>query len=198
MSFLPPLSTTTFVPLPSASSSPSSKSLSRTLYFTYLPSPSSLTGDALPEIWTNLPSSPGDEAWHALPFSPTTNPESTGDAKIYTASVDLSNLIQPQSFEYTYRLRHASGDVEWLGSTGSNGKIEVVASPPSSSTAPKFEDVGGRWKTLEEGVVVGAFESKKGESGSVEEFDVTALLGDGEEGWAGGEGVVWEQSSYVP
>ncbi|GAA6033300.1 hypothetical protein JCM8097_006679 [Rhodosporidiobolus ruineniae] len=188
MSFHPPLGTTTFVPL-------SSDSSASTLHFTYLSSTAS--AESIPEIWTDLPVD--GEGWHAIPFQP-----SSSSPNLFTASVSLSSVSTPAAYEYTYRLVHASGEVDWLGSTGSNGRVEVVAhSPPtSSSQAPTLiatEDGQGRWDELAENVAVGRFPLRTGgKSTDVEDFDVTKLLESEEAGGGGfldGEGVVWEQSN---
>ncbi|BGP18755.1 hypothetical protein JCM10213_003046 [Rhodosporidiobolus nylandii] len=195
MVFHPPLAATTYLPLSNPSSPTSS-----ILHFSYLPPPS-FPSNATPEIWTNLAA--GDGAWHALPFS------FSAASGLWTAEVDLSRLSAPQDFEYTYRLRHASGEVDWLGSSGANGRVEVVAShPPGASTAvPPLiarEDGQGTWEELGENVAVGRFRLEEGKSGETSEFDVTELVqsaGEGGGGWADGEGVVWEQSSrtwFVP
>ncbi|GAA5987926.1 hypothetical protein JCM11641_004584 [Rhodosporidiobolus odoratus] len=196
MTFHPPLASTTFIPL-SSSSLPSSPATPPTLHFTYLP-PATFPSGANPEIWTNLPG--GDGQWHALAFSPSS---ASSSPALWTASIDLSTIKEPENFEYTYRLRLDNGELQWLGLEGGNGKVEVVGlQPPSSSSgAPHLiakEGGRGTWEELGENVALGRFRLKKGKSGIVETVDITGLVANAGQGWGGwrdGEGVVWEQSS---
>ncbi|GAA5854795.1 hypothetical protein JCM8547_004074 [Rhodosporidiobolus lusitaniae] len=193
MAFHPPLSTTTFVPLPSPTSfsSPSSR---RNLHFTYL-APTNHPQGATPEIWTDLPFD-GD-GWHAIPLKLS----SSSCPALYTISVDLSAVTVPKSFEYTYRLAHPSGETQWLGQPGSNGHVEVVAAPSLESVlnaAPQLKADGRtRWKKLDENVALGTFKLKEGgKSGQAEDFEVTEVLqSTAGEAWSKGQGVVWEQSA---
>ncbi|GAA6024307.1 hypothetical protein JCM10207_009260 [Rhodosporidiobolus poonsookiae] len=201
MAFHPPLATTTFVPLPSDGDKHAS-----TLFFTYLPPPDH-PHDAVPEVWTNLPSPSSifgsreeGEEWHAVAFSPPS--PSASPSSTFTASIPLTAQTQPGAFEYTFRLRDPSGALTWLGSDGSNGRVELLLSSSHlSSSAAAIEppciarasDGGsGRWKKLAEGVAVGRFEVEKGET-----VDVGEMLegGEGVVDWTSGEGMAWEQSS---
>ncbi|BGP45721.1 hypothetical protein JCM10450v2_001551 [Rhodotorula kratochvilovae] len=194
--FEPPLGTTTVLPLFPASSS--SAPGEQTLHFTYTPSNGFARGKT-PEVWTNLPvpsssasstgAGAGAEHWRAVPFTP--SPSAKG---VFVASVPLDFQSGAEgSFEYTYRLRAWEGGdaVEWLGSEGSNGRVEVVRVSDAALQAAEAGPNGASgegWTELDEGVRI--WEAVV--DGDKARFDLSQLV-EGEQ-WSEAEAVVWEQS----
>ncbi|GAA6054886.1 hypothetical protein JCM3770_004268 [Rhodotorula araucariae] len=194
--FSPALGHTTVLPL-----IPNRDPGNDSLYFTYTP-PDAFPQDKLPEVWTNLPlasgaltgagAAPGAPAWHAVRFGP--SPSAHG---VFVAPVPLALDGTGEaggSFEYTFRLRTEGGapdDVEWLGSEGSNGRIEVVAvsneALARAQHGPRAAE-GEGWTALADGVKV--WEGNV--DGDKAKFDLTWLVND--EQWSDAEAVVWEQS----
>ncbi|BGP05709.1 hypothetical protein JCM10049v2_001522 [Rhodotorula toruloides] len=131
--FDPPLASRTYLPSSSRSSADADEEgLEKRIWFTYLPSSSTNAVEGsekrVAEVWTNLPLSPSpnssssaSEFWHALPLVP-----SSSASNFYSASIPLPK--DKGEWEFTYRLVSSSGDVEWLGSAGGNGRIVVVSS----------------------------------------------------------------------
>ncbi|SCV72336.1 BQ2448_3873 [Microbotryum intermedium] len=160
-SFSPALGTTEVVAL---------SSNTKSLHFTYTDSGSS---PGVPEVWTNL-----SGAWSALPFSAVPSSSSTNaKVKVQVASFHLSNAT-PGTYEFTYRKRHTEYEYEWLGASGSNGTIELVAVSETAS--------GSRTK-----VELKTFELQDGQSNAIQSFDLDITAQD----W--GEGVVWERSERI-
>ncbi|GAA5872457.1 hypothetical protein JCM1840_006067 [Sporobolomyces johnsonii] len=194
MSFTPSLSSSTVVPVFSGSP--------RTLYFSYhSPSPSA---DSVPEIWTDLPSG----QWHAIPFLP--SPEAGGllVASVQADDSQLAELKEGRTFEFTYRLRAPDGVLEWLGSTGTNGRVSLVPVPSAYlglEGVPGWVERDPRWKQLDRSVAVGRFEMLRTQvvdpeglrSGDADLFSLSECV----EEFENGEGLVIEQSSrtwFIP
>ncbi|ORY54859.1 hypothetical protein BCR35DRAFT_355826 [Leucosporidium creatinivorum] len=189
MSFHPSLGQHSFVSLLSSSASPSF------LHFTY--HPSNLITGSEPQVWTSLPSS----EWQAIPFAlqPSASAEPEQE-QTWLARIPLADA-QPGRFEYTFRLLHADGSMEWLGSEGGNGVVELVIAPSSSATVEdcpfEFEQAieveqKGRSSTL------AAFGLKGGRSDQVESFRLRTKA---EAGWDKADGLVIERSErtwYLP
>ncbi|GAA6064490.1 hypothetical protein JCM10212_002610 [Sporobolomyces blumeae] len=215
MSFSPRLGSTTVVPVdvrvgPEPSTTPAAEP--RHLTFTYFLSEHDADDRerVVEEVWTNCP----DGTWHAVPFvnPPTCDSLRSNSSRFRIARISLDSTTGGHvEFEYTYRLRHRNeegvdgeGDsFEWLGSTGSNGKIILV--PHDSSTSSRdWESSGGEgeWESSsgEAGVKIGKFRLEAGQDNV--EVDLTnevvaAWNVDGAEM----EGLVLEQSSrtwFVP
>lgn len=159
MPFHPPLHSHSILPL------------SGPLHFTYT---SSLAPGVTPELWTNLPCS----TWHPIPFLPLS-------ATLWSATVDVE---QQGSFEYTYRLRHPDGGIEWLGSAGRNGRIELVEPCAGVGGCPIELGAGAEVEEKGRNALLVRYELGEGVSGGVERFELGALE------WEGADGVVWERS----
>ncbi|KAM0792656.1 hypothetical protein ACM66B_002437 [Microbotryomycetes sp. NB124-2] len=155
MSFSPALATRQVVVLP--------QSKSATLYFTYsAPDSQDVNNQSVPEVWTNLPA----RQWQAIPF------ERRQSSDLWVANVESDN---GGTFEYTFRINHGNDNVQWLGSQGSNGTIELVDAPlstPSLSTSscPFSFDKGVKITAETEGAIVASFELSQGKSGDVQSF----------------------------
>lgn len=200
MSFTPSLATTTYVPLPIPSVSPSSDRQSITLYFTYTAPSSALETESRvePQVWTNLPSrSTSSREWHAVPFVPSEDRALCG---LLVATFEIPaerEQREQEEFEFTYRLKHDGNEenLEWLGSQGANGKIILVKSDENGSRPIELQshNVEGEWTKEERGkVLVGRYETREGETSS--SYDVTKIV----ETWRNGaevEGLTLEQSS---
>lgn len=183
MSFRPSLGEHSIIPLPS-SSSPSF------LRFTY--TPTSPPGDSIPQIWTSLPSS----QWQAIPFSPSAEAEH-GGKQTWLARIPLFGA-QAGRFEYTFRLLHADGSFEWLGSEGGNGVVELVV-PPSTSTSTSAAECPIEFGETEKvelekkgwSSILAAFGVGEGRSDEVESFRLRTRE---EGGWEEAKGLVIERS----
>ncbi|GAA5935722.1 hypothetical protein JCM1841_003649 [Sporobolomyces salmonicolor] len=194
MSFTPSLSSSTVVPVFSGAP--------RTLYFGYH-SPSSSAG-SIPEIWTDLPSG----EWHAIPFFPSPEAGAVLFASVQIVEAPFAETKEGRTFEFTYRLRHPDGSLEWLGSTGSNGRISLVPISPASvgrQGVPGWVERDPRWKQLDRSVAVGSFEMLRTQvvdpeglrSGDADLFSLKECIEEFEDG----EGLVVEQSSrtwFIP
>ncbi|GJN88265.1 hypothetical protein Rhopal_001230-T1 [Rhodotorula paludigena] len=186
--FSPALGETTVVPLLPPSVSSSSTSDKHTVYFTCQPENGEADGKVV-QVWTNLPTSAastGEPAWRALSFSPA----ATASSRLRVASTQLPADRSAGSYEYTFRLcDETTGDVEWLGSEGSNGRIEIVDVTPEHLAATAIAGEG--WTALADGV--SAWSGALGDGQDEATFDVSVVCDD--EVWKDAEGVVWEQSS---
>ncbi|GAA5966693.1 hypothetical protein JCM3765_007600 [Sporobolomyces pararoseus] len=174
-------------PSPSSSSSSSSERQPQSVSFTWIPEHSS--SDLTLEVWTNLPSTLKlTEEWHAVPFLPTENAQLPNKVAIVKVPYSLA-AQEGSSFEFTYRLKHSDGNIEWLGSQGANGRIEFF--PPRQLPPPKVSEA--EWKSELGGKVKRArFATREGEGLSL--FDLTDTI----ETWRNGQevqGLTLEQSS---
>lgn len=182
MSFRPSLGQRSVVPLLVSSTSPSF------LHFTYRPA-NPLTNSE-PQIWTSLPAS----EWQAIPFTlqAPSSPESEQE-QIWLARIPLVDA-QPGRFEYTFRLSHADGALEWLGSEGGNGVVELII-PPARSAAEEdcpfeFEQTVDV-EQKDSSSLLAAFGLKDGRSDQVESFRLRTKA---EAGWEKADGLVIERS----
>ncbi|GAA5849476.1 hypothetical protein JCM9279_000913 [Rhodotorula babjevae] len=192
--FTPALGQTTIIPIFPSRSPAAAAATEQALFFTLIPSNGFVAGKT-PEVWTSLPrgtstSSSDDQSsepqWHAVPFSP--SPHAKG---VFVARVPLV-ADRPGSYEYTYRLRADNNPehVEWLGSEGSNGRVEVVRVDEAASEA--LETAGEGWQDVGEGAKVwkGALPVDEGERAS-------SKWGGFVEGerWREADAVVFEQTA---
>jgi hypothetical protein len=176
------------------------------------------------ELWTNLPaedaSSWNDANWREVAFvdrsTATSAPPpdeavewpllslSDGESapliaptpvRHATLRIPLGELSDSRQFEYTYRLRHPDGGIEWLGDGGSNGKLEIsVGSGGAASAATTTTASGGRWKALASKAFVNgaaSASSKASREWSGGEGRLGVSVGPGAE-WAG-FGVGWAE-----
>ncbi|GAA5986562.1 hypothetical protein JCM5350_001372 [Sporobolomyces pararoseus] len=184
-------------PSPSELQQQQQQQQTQSVSFTWIDEDESLDSTTTVEVWTNLPNSSSsnettEEEWHAVPFLlPTTDNNSqvspNNNKKVAIVEVPYSIIsTQQSSFEFTYRIRHRDGSIEWLGSQGANGKIEFFSPPP-----PKVNKT--EWKSESGGKVKKArFGARDGEGLSL--FDVTETV----ENWRNGQqvqGMTLEQSS---
>lgn len=183
MSFHPALHQHTVLALPSSSSS-------RSLHFTYsAPFSSDAHNGPIPEIWTSLPTG----EWHAVPFTPIIFTPELG-AETYEAVIPLASASEGV-FEYTFRLQHPDGGVQWLGSEGSNGRIEFVS--PREDAAPLHSPLQHRGvETVGKGdqASLSSFELKDGRSDEIESFKLDLASVEGGLNWKESTGLVLERS----
>lgn len=182
MSFRPSLGQHSVIPLLCSPTSPSF------LHFTYHPT-SPLTTNCVPQIWTPLPSA----EWQSIPFVLEPPSAAEPDEQIWLARIPLAQA-QPGRFEYTFRLAHADGTYEWLGSEGGNGVVELIM-PPSGSAAEEdcpflFEQVAEVEKNGSSSILA-AFGLKEGRSDQVESLRLRTRT---EGGWEKADGLVIERS----
>ena len=193
--FAPALGQTTIIPI-FAADSPAAAAAEQALHFTLIPSNGFVAGKT-PEVWTSLPlgssttstsEQSAEPQWHAVPFSP--SPHAKG---VFVARVPLV-ANRPGSYEYTYRLRADDNPdyVEWLGSEGSNGRVEVVRVDDAASEV--LETVGEGWQDVGEGVKVwkGAMPADEGERAGLNWGGFVQG-----ERWREADGVIFEQTACV-
>lgn len=172
------------------------------------------------ELWTNLPSDdpaswdgsswrevafvdrstavmapPPEEAadWPLLSLSDAgESPPLLGPAPVRHATIriPLGELGENRHFEYTYRLRHPDGGIEWLGDGGSNGKFEISVGNGAAAAAAT-----GRWEAIASKAFINGASSEASKasrewSGGEGRLGVT--VGPGAE-WAG-FGIRWTKS----
>ncbi|GAA5905362.1 hypothetical protein JCM8208_003831 [Rhodotorula glutinis] len=188
--FTPALGQTTILPI-FPSDSPAVAD--RALFFTLTTSNGFVAGKT-PEVWTSLPlntstgagEQPHEPEWHAVPFSP--SPHAHG---VFVARVPLA-ADRPGSFEYTYRLRADDNPehVEWLGSEGSNGRVEIVLVDEAASEG--LDTAGEGWTEVGEGVKVwkGTTPADDGERANLNWGGFVQG-----ERWRDSDGVVFEQTA---
>lgn len=179
MLFRPALHEHTVIPL-------NSHTAARSLHFTYsTPSPQD---GPVPELWTSLPS--GD--WHAIPFGIVNFVNEAG--RSYEAEIPLADA-QPGAYEYTFRLQHPDGGLQWLGSEGSNGRLELVA----SDDVDEYEGAGPSFtgaETVKTGqrASLSSFELHDGVSDDIESFKLDLDSAEAGLNWRQSTGLVLERS----
>lgn len=138
-------------------------------------------GLSIPEIWTNLPS----QSWQAVAF----RPDSTSPSN-HTAEIPIVNA-EPGSFEYTFRLRHEDGRIDWLGSEGSNGRVELLPSQAANivPTDCPLDFSNASLIRIHDRVTHAEFKLEDGASGDFQSFPI----GHGHE-WSHSSGFVIERS----
>ncbi|GAA5939184.1 hypothetical protein JCM3775_003206 [Rhodotorula graminis] len=188
--FTPALGQTTILPI-FPSNPPAAAD--QTLFFTLVPSNGFVAGKT-PEVWTSLPlntstgagEQPDEPQWHAVPFSP--SPHAKG---VFVARVPLA-ADRSGSFEYTYRLRADDNPdhVEWLGSEGSNGRVEIVR--VDETAGEELETAGEGWRDVGAGVKLwkAATSANEGERAT---SDLSGLVRG--ERWREAAGIVFEQTA---
>ncbi|KAK4050024.1 hypothetical protein OIO90_005214 [Microbotryomycetes sp. JL221] len=167
MSFSPALGTHNFVRLDAGESNSSS-----TLHFTYSASSQAASHDnnnePTPELWTNLPSG----QWQAVPFL-----SHSASSTLFVAKIELDSNAAG-SFEFTFRLNHGDGNLQWLGSEGSNGRVDLVRAAYDTINSDEhpcpFSFEGGDDNVVIEqastGVILASFKLRKGKSGQIQSF----------------------------
>lgn len=180
LNFIPALGITSVVPLPSKSASPSSR-----LHFSCTLDDAGDEGT--PEIWTNLP----HQNWHAVPFT-----RSGWTRDHFVASIPLEGA-HPGAFEYTFRVRHTDEQLEWLGSEGSNGRIELVAREHAAGSnklsCPFDFGIGAHIDSHDNSALI-KYQLEDGVSGDAQDFELTPKGGDEEPDWTSANGLVIERS----
>ena len=179
MSFRPTLHEHTVIPLTSQSSA-------RSVRFTY--SNSSLQDGPIPEIWTSLPSG----HWHAVPFTVVSYPDESG--RSYEAAIPLADAA-PGTFEYTFRLQHPGGGLQWLGSAGSNGSIQLVQANEAQEDldlAPSF--AGAETVKRDQQATLASFKLQPGPSDAIESFKLDLEAVEETLNWKESTGLVLERS----
>ncbi|KAK4046881.1 hypothetical protein OIV83_005777 [Microbotryomycetes sp. JL201] len=154
MSFFPALASHQAVSLPATGS--------QTLHFTFC-APDSHHDASVPEVWTNLPKG----QWQAVAFR-----KHTIDSQLWIATIDVT-CDNAGLFEFTFRMNHGNDKVQWLGSSGSNGTVELVHSSridsPMMGCPFSFED-GANINAETDGAILATFGLSNGRSGDVQSF----------------------------
>lgn len=96
-------------------------------------------GAARLELWTNLPVSQNSSestsrpvAWNAYPLLPVRAALDRATGYSFAARVQCLPAASEGVFNFTYRIVHLDGQIDWLGSPSTDGRIRL----PSSDTFP--------------------------------------------------------------